>query len=232
MSAPQASKFDIDPLFATPTVFAHMKDSEQLNADLEALFEKIEAEGDKYANPEPFVVRNKTLYESNFTLFEWKQQCVQDLKAFCLSNLYRAIQELNGYDVHTLRRMHVATESWFHVTHKGGFFGAHNHALHSWSGVYCVRHDGDDPQSNSGRLTFINPNAMSTMYMDTAVSNMKSPYAYSNRRLRLEPGQLVLFPSWLLHEVMPYEGDTKRITVAFNARFRMSGVQPADVPRA
>jgi len=46
----------------------------------------------------------------------------------------------------------------------------------------------------------------------------------------LTPGQLVLFPSWLLHEVMPYEGDDVRITVAFNARFKLQGAQPARQP--
>jgi hypothetical protein len=33
----------------------------------------------------------------------------------------------------------------------------------------------------------------------------------------------VIFPSWLLHHVLPYDGSTLRITVAFNARFRMEG---------
>jgi predicted 2-oxoglutarate/Fe(II)-dependent dioxygenase YbiX len=38
--------------------------------------------------------------------------------------------------------------------------------------------------------------------------------------LRLAAGDLVIFPSWLLHHVQPFEGEGHRITVAFNARFR------------
>ena len=102
--------------------------------------------------------------------------------------------------------------------------------MHSWSGVYCVKHDGDDPASDSGRLTFINPHSAATMYLDMALANMKPPHAMSPRSLRLEPGQLVLFPSWLLHEVLPFEGEGERITVAFNARFMLDGAQPLDVP--
>ena len=30
-------------------------------------------------------------------------------------------------------------------------------------------------------------------------------------------GQLVMFPSWLYHEVLPYHGQRERIVVAFNA---------------
>lgn len=222
MAARETSHFEITPMFSVPLVMAQMKACEDLNAQLTELFEQCEAEGDRYRNPDPFVYRNDKLYESRFDLFEWPHDCVRELRDFCMQCLYGTIGELNGYDTSMLRRLHVATESWFHITHQGGFFGAHNHALHSWSGVYCVEHAGDDPESNSGRLTFINPHAMSTMFIDNAVSNLKRPFTYTSRKLRLQPGQLVLFPSWLLHEVLPYEGDRKRITVAFNARFRTS----------
>ena len=53
---------------------------------------------------------------------------------------------------------------------------------------------------------------------------------HTELELRLQAGELVLFPSWLLHEVLPYEGDDVRITVAFNVRFMLAGAQPAEVP--
>ena len=224
------SQFQITTAFAVPMVFARLPDCEALNAELRELFLAKEAEGDRYRNPEPRVTRNEALFESNFRLFDWPQPCIGKLRDFCWKTLYRTIGELNGYDVATLQRLHLAHESWFHVTRKGGFFGAHNHAMHSWSGVYCVRHDGDDPDSKSGLLTFMSPNIGGSMYLDMAVANLRTPYALAQRMLRLEPGQLVLFPSWLLHEVLPYEGSTERITVAFNVRFRFDGAMPADVP--
>ena len=33
--------------------------------------------------------------------------------------------------------------------------------------------------------------------------------------------QLVMFPSWVLHDVKPFEGDGERITVAFNCWFTL-----------
>lgn len=231
MSDPETAQYEITTAFAAPLIFAQLAQPDELNGELISLFERCEAEGDKYANPEPFVHRNDTLFESNFTLFDWPQECVQKLRHFCLSNLYRTIGEMNGYDASMLKRLQIATESWFHITYKGGFFGAHNHPMHSWSGVYCVKHDGDNPESSSGQLTFINPFATSTMFIDLASAKMRRPFNRGMQRLRLVPGQLVLFPSWMLHEVLPYEGDTKRITVAFNARFKLTGAKPADVPR-
>ena len=32
----------------------------------------------------------------------------------------------------------------------------------------------------------------------------------------LKAGRLVMFPSWLLHQVRPYRGNSERISVAFN----------------
>ena len=222
--------FQITPGFAVPMVFAQRDDHVALNAQLRELFLAREAEGDRFHNPDPLVYRNKALFESNFRLFDWPQPSIARLREFCWATLYRAIGELNGYDRAMLMRLQIAHESWFHITRRGGFFGAHNHAMHSWSGVSCVKHDGDDPASDSGRLTFINPQATATMYLDMALAKMQPPYAMSPRMLRLVPGQLVIFPSWMLHEVLPFDGDGERITVAFNARFRLDGAEPADVP--
>ncbi len=221
--------FQIVPAFSVPMVFASLADSEALNSELRELF-LARASDDRYRNPDPYTHRNAALFESNFRLFDWPQPCVQRLRDFCYASLYKAIGELSGYDVPMLRRLHAASEAWFHVTRKGGYFGPHNHPMHSWSGVYCVSHTGDDPASDSGKLTMINPHSMNTMFIDMANSSMKMPFHMSNRMLRLKAGDLVLFPSWLLHEVLPYEGDDVRITVAFNVRFRLDGAQPADVP--
>ena len=32
-----------------------------------------------------------------------------------------------------------------------------------------------------------------------------------------EPGQLILFPSWLAHQALPYDGERDRLIVSFNA---------------
>ncbi|MDX1575010.1 MAG: putative 2OG-Fe(II) oxygenase, partial [Kiloniellales bacterium] len=33
-----------------------------------------------------------------------------------------------------------------------------------------------------------------------------------------EPGLMLMFPSWLRHAVLPYYGESSRITIAFNIR--------------
>ncbi|MFW6339434.1 MAG: putative 2OG-Fe(II) oxygenase [Wenzhouxiangella sp.] len=210
--------------FSVPLIHARHKAPQKLNEALATLFRQ-RAQSDAYRNPEPRFKRNQALFESRFNLFDWPETCVRELRDFCFGQLFHTIRELNGYDEAMLKDLRYACESWFHLTHKGGFFAAHTHSNHSWSGVYCVRHDGDDPASDSGRLCFLNPNPASNMYVDAGIAQLKRPFSGAPIMLRLEPGQLVLFPSWLLHEVTPYEGETERITVAFNVRFQYVGTQ-------
>jgi hypothetical protein len=206
--------------FSVPMAMHRLEDCAQLNQELEQLFVQRSQQGDRYKNRTPFVDRNAPVFESNFQLFDWPEPCVRTLSDFCISSLYGVVAELNGYSDETLQRLHVGTESWFHLTGRGGYFGVHNHALHSWSGVYCVRHEGDDPDTLSGRLTFVHPNAQAAMYIDKSNFQLRAPYGFGPMSLRLAAGDLVIFPSWLLHHVQPFEGDGHRITVAFNARFR------------
>jgi uncharacterized protein (TIGR02466 family) len=214
----------ISPLFSVPFVFAQHPQPESLNTTLRELFLVRESEGARYANPNPYTVRNAQLFESHFDLFDWPEPCIAQLSEFCLSTLMRTVGEINGYDVAMLRKLSIATDAWFHITRRNGHFGVHNHPMASWSGVYCVtpgQHDADQP--DSGRLSFINPHSTTTMYSDAGNAHLKSPFSPSNLGFQMVSGQLILFPSWLLHHVMPFYGEGERITVAFNCAFREQG---------
>jgi uncharacterized protein (TIGR02466 family) len=40
--------------------------------------------------------------------------------------------------------------------------------------------------------------------------------AGANEAVIPKAGRLVMFPSWLLHQVRPYRGNAERISIAFN----------------
>lgn len=213
--------FQIVPHFAVPFAFEQHPNPAALNQALRELFLKRETEGAKYANPNPYTVRNKDLFESHFDLFDWPEPIITELREFCLSNLLRTVAQLNNYDVAFMKRINIATDAWFHITRRNGFFGMHNHPMASWSGVYCVaagEHDQNQP--DSGKLSFMNPNMTGNMYVDPGSAALKLPYNMGNMAYSLMPGQLVLFPSWVPHSVMPFYGEGERITVAFNCAFR------------
>ena len=58
-----------------------------------------------------------------------------------------------------------------------------------------------------------------------AVSGAASPQERADQPGQ-QPGQLVLFPSWILHDVKPFEGEGERITVAFNCWFSLKDDTP------
>jgi len=213
---------EIIPMFAVPFGFTKLEGCEALNAELRELFIAREAEGARHANPRPLTQRNPQVFESSFDLFKWPDAPIQRLKRFCWLHLMRMVGDLNGYDDAKLQQILIYSDSWFHVTRRGGFFALHNHPMAAWSGVYCVspgQHDPDKP--DSGLLSFLNPSITGAMFIDVANANMKGAYANDIRHVRLEPGQLVLFPSWVLHDVKPFEGDGERITIAFNCWFQL-----------
>lgn len=227
----EPEKFSIEPIFAVPFVSVIHPEPAALNGPLREFILAQEAEGASRSNKQPMVNRSTQLFESHFQLFGDPNTSIQALRVFCYKYLYRTIGELNGYPTEMLRNLHVAVESWFHVTRRGGYFPMHNHALHSWSGVYCVDPGTDsDDDPDAGLLCFLNPFAMSTMFVDMGVVRMAGGFNYGPREIRLKAGQLVLFPSWLLHEVRPYQGGRERITIAFNARFKLAGAIPDQVP--
>ncbi len=159
------------------------------------------------------------LYETRFDLFRWTEPCVRELREFCWTQLYQFIAELNQLNQDTLAQVRGHADAWFHITRRGGYFGLHNHPMASWSGVYCV--DADRSEKAGGLLSFPDPNGAAAMFKDVANQGLRMPYASTTREYRLEPGQLVLFPSWLMHQVTPYQGERERITVAFNAWFQL-----------
>jgi uncharacterized protein (TIGR02466 family) len=203
-------------MFAVPFAFGRHPDHGRLNPALRRRVLDLEKSGTA-ANPDPITQRNAAVYESHFDLFRDADPAIQELKTFCWDQLLAVIGRLNGYDLPTLRRLVIHDDCWFHVTRRGGFFGVHNHPNASWSGVYCV----DAGNKESGVLSFVNPFIAGAMHQDVGVSNMKLPYAFQAAGVSLEAGQLVIFPSWVLHDVKPYDGDGERITIAFNCWFSL-----------
>lgn len=218
---------DFVTMFAVVFGFSRHPDQLRLNAQLRAHVLEHERRGGVGANPRPLTQRNAALYESHFDLFRDANPAIQELKVFCWDQLLAVIGRLNGYDLTTLERLQIYNDAWFHVTRRGGFFGLHNHPNASWSGVYCVDPGNSDAGTrDSGVLSFVNPMIAGAMHVDAGVSRMPLPHGYQIASLRLEPGQLVIFPSWVLHDVKPFFGDGERITIAFNCWFTLPDPPP------
>lgn len=208
------------PVFAVPFGNVLHPQAAELNGALRALFLARESEGTRWAKSDSTMRVNPGLFESHFDLFKWPEPEIAHLRDFCWGTLRQFVGGLSTLPAAQTDALALSADVWFHITRRGGYFGLHNHAMASWSGVYCVdagRDDGTHP--DSGALTFANPFSIAAMFLDPANAAMRAPYHSSNRSFKLAPGQLILFPSWLQHYVQPFHGEGERITVAFNAWF-------------
>jgi len=96
-------------------------------------------------------------------------------------------------------------EYWTNVNEPGSSNIIHSHSKWHWSGVYYIQ--GKD----TGKIAFY-----STPYLNQQVSK-GLPFGQS---YTLEPtdGLLLIFPSYLLHEVLANPSDRQRINIAFNIK--------------
>ena len=205
-------------LFAVPFGEARLASCERLNRELEALF--LARETDAYRNPTPSHIAQKETFESRFNLFLWPEPCVQELRLFMLDAIARMVIETTTLKPADVSRLKFQNHTWFHVSRYAGSFIAHNHPLASWSAVYCVRAGEAVPdQPGSGVLRFLDTRQGANAYTDPANVSLHRPYALAPLEIRLTEGQLIMFPSYVFHEVAAFYGQDTRITVATNCWF-------------
>jgi hypothetical protein len=208
----------VTPGFAVPFATGHLAACEPLNRELEALF--LARETAEYRNPTPSHIPQAETFESRFNLFRWPDACVQELRSFMLDSVLRTVLETSTLTPAELARLTMHNHTWYHLTRYAGSFVAHNHPLASWSAVYCVRAgEALTDRPGSGLLRFFDTRAGAGSYLDAGNRSLRAPFATGPREVRLAAGEIVVFPSYVIHEVSAFYGRDVRITVATNCWF-------------
>jgi hypothetical protein len=166
----------------------------------------------------PFFASDDDLLD-RVKLPEW-----QDFVAFLVNSLVETATQANreawGGQAMDLR---VAIQGmWFQISREGAFHDVHTHGNCSWSSAYIVQ--VDEPERRASHPVYGDANGVTRLYgppfnhlggafVDVGNAYLQPPH------VDIEPvaGQLLLFPSWLAHQAMPYEGDKERIIISFNA---------------
>ena len=206
---------ELQRLFAVPLAHYDMPDPERLCASLSELF--LECDGkDEFRNSIRRDTQKGALFESRFDLFNWEQAPVRELAGYCNACLSQVIRSTSDYGEEELGQLRMDYHAWFHVTRSGGFQGAHNHPNASWSGIFCVDPGAPAKDAREGTVRFYDPRGNADYYSDPGNQNLVQPYRHGGSQVRHETGKLVIFPSYLVHEVFPYFGEDPRVIVAFN----------------
>lgn len=112
---------------------------------------------------------------------------------------------------------------WFQIQNGQAFHDVHTHGNCSWSGVYYVQIDAAKERAAhpglgelNGATRFYGPYSQ---FQAGAYMDMGNAYLQKNTvDIQPEDGMLVLFPSYLPHKAMAYEGDKDRIILSFNVQ--------------
>jgi len=145
-------------------------------------------------------ISNQTTYNSY--IFNTK---LKNLKEFCEKHVNLYVRDIvkprQKYDWYF-------TQSWLNVTEPGEFHHVHNHPNSIISGVFYVKTLENDS------IEFVNPSKhYQTLRVEPKEYNLWNSLSWN---LPIEDNQLVIFPSWLQHNVPQNRTSESRISFAFN----------------
>jgi uncharacterized protein (TIGR02466 family) len=203
------------PLFATPIVKFDVPDFEALNVELRRVIEAREADQSSTQKS------NLGGWQSTWDMERWGGAAAIKLLAHGRNVANRLTVDAKGAAGKGPYPDHFAVtwiaNMWANVNRTGHANDFHSHPGAFWSGVYYVDDGGiaADP-SLGGELEFLDPRG--TVPMMNAPHLRMSGYLSAGTTERLTPkvGRMVMFPSWVLHQVRPYRGNATRISIAFN----------------
>ena len=210
-----------DPLhqfWHTPIGVHRFAQADDVNEVLVRVFQTMRAtDAGAVDGPKTFYASRDDLLQ-RIKLSEWEQ-----LLAFIVDSVRQTVVLANqGAWPEDKPGFHIAVRGmWFQISSQGSHHDVHTHGNCSWSGVYCVQVDPQDARNThpvlgtaNGVTRFYGPhfNRLGGAAMDFGNAYLQ------NAHLDIEPlpGQLVVFPSWLAHQAMPYHGQAERVIVSFN----------------
>ena len=121
---------------------------------------------------------------------------------------------------------------WMQASNRFARHDVHNHGNCSWSGVYYI--DVDPPEVRRGHPDLGEANGLTRLhsphldhlggaFMDLGAAWLQDSHVDVDPEL----GLLVVWPSFLLHQVLLYDGQRDRVIVSFNATVHGPGGGPS-----
>jgi uncharacterized protein (TIGR02466 family) len=146
----------------------------------------------------------------------WQSNFVDDLPQMqpLVNEINNRLEQLRNV-VNFIDEVVLKIESmWININHRYSYNSLHIHPNSYISGVYYVK-----TPENSGELVLRNPSNIQSMFTPSSVIKSFNEFNSSKWTISPEVGKLVLFPSWIEHEVTQNLSNEDRISIAFNTNF-------------
>jgi len=151
------------------------------------------------------------------------------LVQFIVNGIAQTVEQVNAdHWAGRVRELTVSLEGlWFQAAAGGAAHDVHTHGNCSWSGVYIVQID--PPAQREQHAVYGGLNGVTRLYgphfttlggafMDVGNAYLQQPHLDVDQ----VEGQLLVFPSWLMHQAMAYGGAKDRVIISFNASIHSS----------
>ena len=198
-------------LFPTPVAAVQTPDADSRNAELKALILAHQAQTPS------FQASNSGGWHSGRDLAAWGGPRAAEVIEMARAVANHMTRDRDGQQA---RPAWVVT-AWANVNGPGDSNFCHYHPGSFWSGTYYVDDGGAaaDPALGGG-FEMLDPRgpAPAMLAPSLAFAGEGGLSAGATETIEPRPGLLFLFPSWLHHQVRPYRGDGRRISIAFNLR--------------
>ena len=202
-------------MFSTPVIVDEVDDAATINAELLKTIEQ------RRTLDEGLVRSNYLGWHSKQDFAQWSGEAGRKLLVHVLK-----MARDHTAKVADAPPTEWAAEAWANVSGPGALNKPHVHGGAFWSAVYYVQ----APQSDSGHLLLHDPR-MPALRMYAPMLRFKDAGPEQIARIRPKNGTVVMFPSWLLHSVEPWEGEGDRVSIAFNIFARQARGPRQGAPR-
>jgi uncharacterized protein (TIGR02466 family) len=199
---------NVASLFATPVVTVDVAGADTLSADLRRAIEQR-------ASTHPGTQHsNLGGWQSEWDMDRWGGPAAIKLLAIARNTANRVTTDRAGNSVTVTWRANM----WANINRSGHGNEFHSHPGSFWSAVYYVDDGGIDADpALGGELEFMDPRGPGpAMYAPNLAFGKFGLSVGANETIRPRAGLLVMFPSWILHQVRPYGGTSTRISIAMN----------------
>ena len=195
-------------LFATPIVLIDLPDAAALSADLRrTILEREKSHpGTEHSNLGG--------WQSEWDMDRWGGAPAIKLLAVARNSANKVTTNRQGQSVSIAWKANM----WANINRTGHGNEFHSHPGSFWSAVYYVDDGGIDADpSLGGELEFMDPRGPGpAMYAPNLAFGSAGLSVGANEVVRPRAGRMVVFPSWVLHQVRPYRGKAERISIALN----------------
>ena len=209
-------EFAVKGLFATPVAAVEVPNADALNRDLGQLILQRRRETPSVQ------ASNAGGWHSDRDILDWGGPAAAAILDVAKGVATQMTADRKGNPIKPV----WTVQAWANVNGPGDGNICHYHPGSFWSGTYYVADGGcSDYPELGGECEMLDPRGPGPGMYAPALkfAGEDGLSAGSGETLRPRSGLMVLFPSWLFHQVRPYRGTGLRISIAFNLGVRAAG---------